>query len=235
MLLNYSTSEFNNYYLLNYILCYHRFATQQYENEERVKTIETELCNANNLLTSARHRGLLPMTEGEVLSLSPMATETSSLLESGMTLTQIYTRYVESTDQLRELKDENSRLNNYLTQIMQELDEKTPSLQKLRRDHDILVHTCEEQQNKIENVVDECESFRQEAEETIKHSRSLERENKRLKNLTGDLGRQVQLLLKECEEARGGVASSSHAMLQDVVSDSVTSSSQVITGHMLIT
>ena len=58
---------------------------------------------------------------------------------AGMTLTQIYTHYVESCDELRQEKDENARLNNYLTQIMQELDEKTPALQKLRRDHDVVL------------------------------------------------------------------------------------------------
>ena len=55
-----------------------------------------------------------------------------------MTLTQIYTRYVQSTDELGKLKEENIQLNNYLKQIMEELDEKTPALQRLRRDHDVL-------------------------------------------------------------------------------------------------
>ena len=56
----------------------------------------------------------------------------------GMTLTQIYTHYVQSTDELGKLKEENIQLNNYLKQIMEELDEKTPALQRLRRDHDAL-------------------------------------------------------------------------------------------------
>ena len=55
-----------------------------------------------------------------------------------MTLTQIYTHYVQSTDELGKLKEENIQLNNYLKQIMEELDEKTPALQRLRRDHDAL-------------------------------------------------------------------------------------------------
>ena len=55
-----------------------------------------------------------------------------------MTLTQIYTHYVQSTDELGKLKEENIQLNNYLKQIMEELDEKTPALQRLRCDHDVL-------------------------------------------------------------------------------------------------
>ena len=50
-------------------------------------------------------------------------------------------------------------------------------------------------------VCQECETLRTESEEAIKQFRITERENKRLKSLTADLGRQVQTLLKECEEA----------------------------------
>ena len=72
-----------------------------------------------------------------------------------------------------------------------------------------------------------------ESEEAVKQHRMTERENKRLKNLTGDLGRQVQVLLKECEEARGGVVSSSHGQSHDVSSHDISSSSQVISTHLV--
>ena len=87
---------------------------------------------------------------------------------------------------------------------------------------------CQAQQDQITGLLEEFETVRLESEESIKFSRSLERENKRLKTLSGDLGRQVKVLLKEVEEARGGVAStSSHDWSHDLSSDDVTSSSQV--------
>lgn len=82
-------------------------------------------------------------------------------------------------------------------------------------------------------VYQECQTLRMESEEAIKQSRIIERENKRLKMLTGDLGRQVQILLKECEEARGGVVSSSHDQSHDISSDDISSSSQVISTHLV--
>ena len=198
------------------------------EKSELITKLQMELSHANDLLTSARHRGALPLTEGEVLSLSPVASSTSSLMESGLTLTQIYSRYVETMSLYRDEKDENTRLTNYLTQIMQELDEKTPALQKLRRDHDTLATKCATLQNKVEEVLEENDTLRLESEESVKVSRSMERENKRLQDLCGDLGKQVRVLLKECEEARGGVVSStSYDWTKDVSSDSVSSSSQV--------
>lgn len=86
---------------------------------------------------------------------------------------------------------------------------------------------CQAQQDQITGLLEEFETVRLESEESIKFSRSLERENKRLKTLSGDLGRQVKVLLKEVEEARGGVASTSHDWSHDLSSDDVTSSSQV--------
>ena len=86
---------------------------------------------------------------------------------------------------------------------------------------------CQAQQDQITGLLEEFETVRLESEESIKFSHSLERENKRLKTLSGDLGRQVKVLLKEVEEARGGVASTSHDWSHDLSSDDVTSSSQV--------
>ena len=51
--------------------------------------MKLELSRANELVSSLRKRG------GEVLSLSPTAAKASALLKSGMTLTQIYSKYVE--------------------------------------------------------------------------------------------------------------------------------------------
>ena len=177
-------------------------------NTNKIESLEAELRNANDLLK----------LHSEVL---PLATT-----ETGLSLTQIYSKYVESSRKLRDEKEETARLNNYLTQIMQELEEKTPVLQKLRRDHDVFVRANQELQNKMEMIAEDSETLRVEAEESLKFSRVVERENKRLKVLTGDLGRQVKTLLQECEEARGGVASTSHVLSCDT-GDEVSSSSQV--------
>ena len=200
-----------------------RLTTLETESGGRISSLERELANANDLLSSARQHGSLPFTEGDLLSLSPTAASASTQLRSGMTLTQIYSRYVESCDQLQAEKEENARLNNYLNQILKELDEKAPALQKLRRDHDIAVQQNEHLQQQMEGMLEECEVLRIEVEEGRKVEREKERENQRLSALTADLSRQVKTLLRECEEARGGVASTSH----DISSTDITSSHQV--------
>ena len=82
-------------------------------------------------------------------------------------------------------------------------------------------------------VSQECETLRMESEEALQQFRMTERENKRLATLTSDLRRQVQVLLKECEEARGGVVSSSHDQSHDISSRDISSSSQVISAHLV--
>ena len=47
------------------------------------------------------------------------------MLKSGMTLTQIYSKYVEVSEELQKEKDESGRLGNYLEQIMKVWQKRT--------------------------------------------------------------------------------------------------------------
>lgn len=59
-----------------------------------IEELKQELSHANELLTSMRQKSM-HLGESEVLSLSPAAANASALLTSGLSLTQIYSRYVE--------------------------------------------------------------------------------------------------------------------------------------------
>ena len=60
-----------------------------------LEQLRRELTHANELLTSMRQKRSSSLIEGEVLSLSPAAAKASAMLKSGLTLTQIYSNYVE--------------------------------------------------------------------------------------------------------------------------------------------
>ena len=60
-----------------------------------LEQLKRELTHANELLTSMRQKRSASLIEGEVLSLSPAAAKASAMLKSGLTLTQIYSKYVE--------------------------------------------------------------------------------------------------------------------------------------------
>ncbi|XP_015755854.1 PREDICTED: nucleoprotein TPR-like [Acropora digitifera] len=121
---------------------FHAEKTKEYE--EKVSKLEREVENANDLLTAARQRGAAPLTSDELSSLSPTAAATSSFLKSGMTLTQIYSQYVEVSDALQQEKDENIRLKQYLDQILKEIEEKAPILQQQRKDYEQALHSVDQ-------------------------------------------------------------------------------------------
>ena len=77
--------------------------------------------------------------------------------------------------------------------------------------------------------------LRLESDDASRQSQLQEKENDRLKKLVGDLSRQVKVLLQECEEARGGGDGSHDAEMasHDVNSGDVSSSSEVISGHLV--
>ena len=70
----------------------------RHELQERDMQLETgglrsELSRANDLVASLERRG------GEMLPLSPVAAQAASLFKSGMSITQLYSKYIEVRDQ----------------------------------------------------------------------------------------------------------------------------------------
>ena len=77
--------------------------------------------------------------------------------------------------------------------------------------------------------------LRLETDDASRQSKLQEKENDRLKKLVSDLSKQVKMLLQECEEARGSGDESRDAemMSHDISSGDVSSSSEVISGHLV--
>ena len=73
------------------------------------------------------------------------------------------------------------------------------------------------------------------SDDVSRQSELQEKENDRLKKLVGDLSKQVKVLLQECKEARGNGAGSHDADMTalDISSGDVSSSSEVISGHLV--
>lgn len=104
---------------------------------------------------------------------------------------------LQSSEELQRQKDENLSLNNYIEQIRQELDDKTPALQQLRRNYDETRQKNEQLTQKLNSFFEECESLRLESEDSVKQAKVTERENQRLRQLTADLGRQVKVRMTQ--------------------------------------
>ena len=70
------------YIFYMYIYSFTRHEAEEQELTSKVVALETELSRANELLTASKGR-TLPLSETEVLSLSPAVSRASSMLKSG--------------------------------------------------------------------------------------------------------------------------------------------------------
>lgn len=181
------------------------------ELEERDKIIESqksELLHANDLLKELQNE----TTESAISKIAPSAAIASKLIRTDMSLTELYSLYVKSSEKLELQKRENARLNLQLKTILQELSENAPVIKKQELEYEKLIETnniLAQQRDELLNKKADMEDLMDNARSKIHH---LERENKKLKNSQNDLSRQVCYLLKEVEQLRIGLISDSGPM-----------------------
>ncbi|XP_063796301.1 nucleoprotein TPR [Pseudophryne corroboree] len=195
---------------------------------ERIDKLERELENANDLLSSTKRKGTL-LSEEELTAMSPTAAAVSKVLKPGMKLTELYNAYMETQDQLLIEKQENKRITKYLDDIVKEVEGKAPILKRQREEYERMQKTVTSLSAKLEQAMREIQRMQNETDKANKTSSVLEKENGRLELQLKDLSQQIRILLMELEEARGN-----HVQRDDDVSSAnITSSSEVITQHLV--
>ncbi|XP_050994093.1 translocated promoter region b, nuclear basket protein isoform X3 [Labeo rohita] len=200
------------------------------ELKEKISSQEKELDNANELL-SDKHRGTTSiLTEEQVTTMSPTAAAVAKIIKPGMKLTEIYTAYVETQEQLQREKLENKRLHKYLDDIVQEMEAKAPILKRQREEFERMQKSVSSLSAKLEQAVTEVHRLQKEADDSNKCASVLERDNQRFEVQLADMSQQVRVLLIELEEARGN-----HVMREEdeVCSADVSSTSEVISQHLV--
>ncbi|XP_026179071.1 translocated promoter region b, nuclear basket protein isoform X2 [Mastacembelus armatus] len=201
------------------------------ELKERIQGLEKELDNANELLSSSKLRGPIVTsvhTEEQMTTMSPTAAAVSKITP-GMKLTELYTAYVESQEQLQLERLENKRVNKYLDDIVKEVEAKAPILKRQRDEHERMQKSVASLSAKLEQALKEVERLQKETDEANKRSSLLERDNQRSELQLADMAQQVRVLLMELEEARGN-----HVVQEEEVSSvDVSSTSEVISQHLV--
>ncbi|KAM4548847.1 translocated promoter region b, nuclear basket protein isoform 3-T3 [Odontesthes bonariensis] len=201
------------------------------ELKDRIQSLEKELDNANELLSSSKLRGPVGtsvLTEEQLTTMSPTAAAVSKI-KPAMKLTELYTAYLESQEQLQLERLENKRVNKYLDDIVQEVEAKAPILKRQRDEHERMQQSVTSLSTKLEQAVKEVHRLQNGADEANKRSSVLERDNQRFELQLADMAQQVRVLLIELEEARGN-----HVLLEDDVSSAdISSTSEVISQHLV--
>uniref|UniRef100_A0A672R8U0 Nucleoprotein TPR n=1 Tax=Sinocyclocheilus grahami TaxID=75366 RepID=A0A672R8U0_SINGR len=201
------------------------------ELKEKISSQEKELDNANELLSDAKHRGTTSIfSEEQVTTMSPTAAAIAKIIKPGMKLTEIYTAYVKTQEQLQHEKLENKRLHKYLDDIVQEMEAKAPILKRQREEYERMQKSVSSLSAKLEQAVTEVHRLQKEADENNKRASVLERDNRRFEVQLADMSQQVRVLLIELEEARGN-----HVIREEdeVCSADVSSTSEVISQHLV--
>ncbi|KAM9444499.1 translocated promoter region b, nuclear basket protein isoform 3-T3 [Clarias gariepinus] len=203
------------------------------ELKERIGELEKELDNANDLLSDPKRRVGTTSAPGlpdeQLSTMSPTAAAITKI-RPGMKLTEIYTAYMESQEQLQLEKLESKRVNKYLDDIVQEVEAKAPMLKRQREELERAQKSVASLSAKLEHAVQEVQRLQKEADEANKHSSVLQRDNQRFEVQLSDMAHQIRVLLIELEEARGN-----HVVRdeEEVCSADVSSTSEVISQHLV--
>uniref|UniRef100_A0A8C5I1Y1 Nucleoprotein TPR n=1 Tax=Gouania willdenowi TaxID=441366 RepID=A0A8C5I1Y1_GOUWI len=197
------------------------------ELKARIKSLERELDNANDLLSSSKLRGPVGsslMAEADMTTMSPTAAAVSKI-KPEMKLTELYTAYQDSQEQLQLQRLENKRVNKYLDDIVQEVEGKALILKRQKDENERMQKSVASLSTKLEQTMKEVHRLQNNADEANKRASLLEGDNQRINALS----RQVRVLLIELEEARGNYVVNE----EDVSSADISSTSEVISQHLV--
>merc|ERR1711962_87351 len=136
--------------------------------------------------------------------LSPAASAASQLMNRGLSLSQLYAEYVSVSEKLLSADEENKRLKRYVDQILQEIEERAPTLRKQRDDYEKSLDTINNLHAQMDQMLSDLDKQKAEADEHKRRSDYLTCENDRQVKEIKDLGRQVTILLTQVEAARAG-------------------------------
>lgn len=170
------------------------------EKEDEIKKLNDELVHANELLKVAERENIDHVLE----KMAPTAAMTSQITKANMTLTQIYSLYVKECEAHSLLKKEHSRIQLNSRQIMQELEERAPIINRERIEYQQAIETNQQLHEQLEAKLQECIELKDQLRQAIDKNESDKRELVRSKRQQADLARQVCILLEEVRVARGG-------------------------------
>uniref|UniRef100_UPI00358FEE1F nucleoprotein TPR-like n=1 Tax=Myxine glutinosa TaxID=7769 RepID=UPI00358FEE1F len=205
------------------------------ELKSQLTAVQTEIAHSNHLLASATRRGV-ELTEEELVSLSPAAASASHFIRSGMTLTQIYSAYMETGEALAMEREQSASLRATLEGVLAEVQTNAPMLQRQQKDYEQALRSTAGLSSRLGAAMQEMEKLGEDLEKSRREVALSTREKQRLQLQTVDLGQQVRRLLRELSEMSGdlGMGDASEVEKEaELSSENVLSSSEVISKHLV--
>ncbi|KAF8977576.1 hypothetical protein BGZ46_007267 [Entomortierella lignicola] len=162
--------------------------TQLKEEQKRAD----ELLNKAGLIDTSGASGF---DIGRMGVLSPTAAAAARLQKTGMSLTQVYTRYMELQSEHIHLKNDHARLQESMDAIVQELADGAPLIREQQLEYQRLEQHAKELSAQLEAASQEKEQIAFGAREALAQLDGVVKERDLLHKDNQDLDRQVQNLL----------------------------------------
>ncbi|KAG0022113.1 hypothetical protein BGZ80_001042 [Entomortierella chlamydospora] len=162
--------------------------TQLKEEQKRAD----ELLNKAGLIDTSGASGF---DIGRLGVLSPTAAAAARLQKTGMSLTQVYTRYMELQSEHTHLKTDHARLQESMDAIVQELADGAPLIREQQLEYQRLEQHAKELSAQLEAASQEKEQIAFGAREALAQLDGVVKERDLLHKENQDLDRQVQNLL----------------------------------------
>ncbi|KAF0308961.1 Nucleoprotein TPR [Amphibalanus amphitrite] len=175
---------------------------QNLVERDKVIQLRDRLETHEEQLQAITHKGSLSDEAAEATS--PSAAAVRRLLWQGMTLTHIFTGFIQAKEQLTATGAESKQFKPCLDQILKDIDKWTPAIQRQREDYEAAVQTIDSPTGNNDEALRELETARAKPDGARRRPRIVQHERHRLAAGTADLAMQVCVLLKEVEKARGG-------------------------------
>lgn len=178
-------------------------------NEQKITELESELTNANTLLEAMKEGYYYLLRsmfyEGHfdsycfvsenlnqsIENLSPSAAVANRLMNSNMTFSQCFTRFIEVKKELAEVQEVNDQLQNSLVTVLDEVRLKAPILAQKERDCEMLMSELEEMRVTFNEISRDKMQLEHDADEAKKQADVHVQKNKILTRNIDDLTRQV--------------------------------------------
>ena len=164
------------------------------ETELEKKKMSKELEDANELLNSVKTKGPQLLQE-ELEGFSPTAAAAVKLLKSGMTLTEMFSEYIEKSNETERLSAENERLNECMDAMVADIREKVPLIEKQRKDFESAYQVQQELTDQLDEAMAELQCSRRELFHANNSRTRLARENDAFTIQLKTLNKQVAILL----------------------------------------
>jgi nucleoprotein TPR len=143
---------------------------------------------------------------GALLSMQLPDASAAALRRENLTMTELYTKYAEAADAWRKECGERRRLQATIDGMISELEQRAPFLTEQRAEYERAVAAHGEMRLRLEDATVELRRMEAEARGHNADKRHHARTTQGLEAQSADLSRQVQLLLHEVTELKGGAS-----------------------------